>query len=110
MSSQKCCISGCDRPGIVSANHPSASVYCHEHGVCGRCGKSVEFFTFNEQIGVWMCPCRDQDLRPKAAKSEDAEQALQAYWSKQKLPEGIYSPGGWSAQQKAVIRTIVELS
>lgn len=55
--SDQCCINDCDRPGTVHANHPGASLYCTEHGVCGYCGESVEFFVHCQDLHIWICPC-----------------------------------------------------
>ena len=52
----KCCIDGCENPGTVHANHPGASVYCPDHGVCAGCGRSVVDFERDDD-GLWLCPC-----------------------------------------------------
>jgi hypothetical protein len=52
-----CCIENCDQPGTIHANHENASLYCVNHGKCGHCHDSVEYFVFAEDIGIWLCPC-----------------------------------------------------
>jgi hypothetical protein len=60
----ECCIPGCDRPGTVHANHPDASLYCPEHGVCPHCHESVEFFVHCD-LDVWICPCVEKRRKEK---------------------------------------------
>lgn len=64
----ECCIDGCDHPGTVHANHPDASLYCVEHGVCAYCGESVEFFVPCQDLHIWICPCVEK--RRKQATTE----------------------------------------
>lgn len=55
----KCCIDGCDRPGVISADHPGASIYCIKHGACGYCGELVWDFqpVYIGGRDVYICDC-----------------------------------------------------
>lgn len=72
----KCATKDCDLPGTRHANHEHASMYCEEHGICGGCGESVEYFVrvtdqgttkngFVWTLDTWMCPCAAKGRHPE---------------------------------------------
>lgn len=56
---------------IATLLSPGGSIYCAEHGKCGRkhvemtalginvrvCGRSVEMFVMHPRLGIWVCSC-----------------------------------------------------
>jgi len=61
-----CAKLGCNKPAVLAS--PSGnpkSVYCKQHGHCGRankdgletCGTSVESFVKHPRLGIYVCPC-----------------------------------------------------
>ena len=56
----------CGAPAeVASPSGDPKSVYCKQHGHCGRankdgletCGTSVENFVKHPRLGIWCCPC-----------------------------------------------------
>lgn len=89
----KCSIAGCANPGTVHANHPDASLYCPEHGVCPHCHESVEFFVHCQDLDIWICPCVEKRRKEKAqprpeykpspvAKAEKKPKSKRDHWQR----------------------------
>lgn len=97
-----CIVDGCGKPGTRHANHDNASCYCEEHGICGRCKESVEYFVHIVDQGIspkgfawtedtWMCPCAAEGRHPsekinavivesKAVVAVSKKKTVQDYW------------------------------
>jgi hypothetical protein len=92
MSQHKCCVEDCEKPATRHSQSANPSHYCDLHGVCSRCGDSVELFEpYRLENGntIYVCLCVKKALsaplppRPPIIYlvKEEKQATIRDHWS-----------------------------